>query len=121
MLIVNKLMSLISFILLVLCMLAPMKKNRILRGNKTVQVILKPHAVYGILILMTSLIHGFFAGKKAGMMTGKLAWCCLLLLLVLAGYQKRRNTRGWLLAHRWLSAVLCVLVIVHMIHGIVMA
>lgn len=31
MLIVNKLMSLISFILLVLCMLAPMKKNRALK------------------------------------------------------------------------------------------
>ena len=60
-------MSLISFILLVLCMLAPMKKNRALKGNKIVQVILKPHAVYGILIFMTSLVHG---------------------------YQKRRNTRG---------------------------
>ena len=90
----KKLMSLISFILLVLCMLAPMKKNRALKGNKIVQVILKPHAVYGILIFMTSLVHGVFAGKKAGIMSRKLAWCCLLLLLVLAGYQKRRNTRG---------------------------
>ena len=64
MLIVNKLMSLISFILLVLCMLAPMKKNRALKGNKIVQVILKPHAVYGILIFMTSLVHGVFAGRN---------------------------------------------------------
>ncbi|MFR7445182.1 MAG: hypothetical protein ACLUUO_19435 [Sellimonas intestinalis] len=57
-----------------------MKKNRALKGNKIVQVILKPHAVYGILIFMTSLVHGVFAGKKAGIMSGKLAWCCLLLL-----------------------------------------
>lgn len=40
------------------------EKNRALKGNKIVQVILKPHAVYGILIFMTSLVHGVLQVRR---------------------------------------------------------
>lgn len=115
----NLIMTVISFILLILCILAPLRKNGAARGNHILQMVLKPHTIYGILLLVTSLVHGILSGNNPAMMSGKLAWLCLLILLISSAFKGRIKTRNWLKIHRVLSVLLCLLIVVHIVHAIV--
>lgn len=119
MLILNKLMILISVVLLLLCILAPMRKV-VVRKRSLIQKILSPHAVYGVLLLITSFIHGILSGKKTGMMTGKLAWLCLLLLLCLSVLKRKMKKERWILIHRGFTVGLCILIVIHIIHATIL-
>lgn len=115
--IVNHLMILISFALLLLCMLAPLRKSAAAQEHPSLRVLLGPHALYGVLLLIVSLVHGILSGNKPEMMTGKAAWLFLLILLVLSLLKKRMQTGTWLKIHRIFAVLLCVLIAVHVIHA----
>ena len=53
-------------------------------------------------------------------MTGKAAWLCLLILLVLSLFRKRMGTAAWLRLHRVLSVLLCALIAVHILHAVLL-
>lgn len=52
-------------------------------------------------------------------MSGKPAWLCLLILLIFSAFKGRMKTRNWIKIHRVLSVLLCLLIVVHIVHAIV--
>lgn len=119
MLILNKLMILISVISWILCILVPMRKSNKFQQYPLIQKILRPHAVYGIVFLIASLIHGILSGNQPGMVTGKLAWLFLLILLIISGLKGCLKNNIWILIHRVGSILLCLLIVIHIIHAMI--
>lgn len=117
MLILNKLMILVSIVLLILCVLAPVRKHIVFQKNSVVQKVLGPHIAYGILLFVTTLVHGILSGNKAGMMTGKLAWLCLAFLLCLSALKRKMKKKRWLQLHRGCTVCLCILTVIHIMHA----
>lgn len=113
--IANHLCILISGALLILCMLTPFRRRSGGRAGQIIRGMLKPHILYGILLLFTSLIHGILSGNKAGMASGKLAWFCMLLLFLLSPGKKRRGKPGWMQLHRRMAILLCAVIAVHIV------
>lgn len=52
-------------------------------------------------------------------MSGKPAWLCLLILLIFSAFKGRMKNRNWIKIHRVLSVLLCLLIVVHIVHAIV--
>ena len=75
---------------------------------------------FALLLLIVSFLHGILSGNKPAMMTGKAAWLCLLILLVLSLFRKRMGTAAWLRLHRVLSVLLCALIAVHILHAVLL-
>ena len=120
MILLNKLMILISILLLLLlCILMPLKRSAAAKERPFLRSILRPHTIYGVLLLITSLIHGILAGSGPAMISGKIAWLCLLILLVLSFFRGRMQAAVWKKLHRRLSILLCALVLIHIVHAIV--
>ena len=92
MLILNKLMILISVVLLLLCILEPMRKV-VVRKRSLIQKILSPHAVYGVLLLITSFIHGILSGKKTGNDDGKTDLALPVITSMSISFEKK-NEKG---------------------------
>ena len=105
--ILNLFMILISFALLLLCMLAPLRKSTAAQEHPSVKMLLKPHAVCGVLLLIVSLVHGILSGHKPAMMIASL-------------FKKRMNPGAWLRLHRIFAVLLCVLIAVHVIHAVIL-
>lgn len=62
---------------------------------KGLRILLKPHVLYGWLLLVIGLMHGIMAGKNPGMISGKLVWMVLLVLLLVACLKSRmKNLSG---------------------------
>ena len=110
--ILNLIMTVISLILLILCIMAPFRKSGAARGHQMIQAVLKPHTIYGILLLVTSLVHGILSGNNP-------AWLCLLILLIFSAFKGKMKTRNWIKIHRVLSVLFCLLIVVHIVHAIV--
>lgn len=53
------------------------------------------------------------------MVTGKLAWMVLLILILLTLFRKKMKTRSWNRIHSGLAAVVCLLVVIHIVYAIV--
>lgn len=117
--ILSKLLSALSILLFILCMLAPLKKSPAVQKSSWVKAILKPHKAYAVLLLLTALAHGITAGKNPGMMSGKTAWLITLLLVIFSFAGGKLKKELWIKAHRWISALLCLLVVIHIIAVII--
>ena len=113
--VLNLFMILISFALLVLCMLAPLKKSTAAQEHPALKMLLIPHAVYGVLLLIVSFVHGILSGNKPAMMSGKAAWLCLLILLLMSLFKKRMVPGAWLRLHRIFAFFFCVLIVIHIV------
>ena len=118
--ILNLIMIFISFALLLLCMLAPLRKSAAVQKRPSLKMLFKPHGIYGVLLLIVSFLHGILSGNKPAMMTGKAVWLCLLILLILSLFRKRMGTAVWLRLHRIFSVLLCVLIAVHVLHAVLL-
>ena len=118
--ILNLIMIFISFALLLLCMLTPLRKSAAVQKRPSLKMLFKPHGIYGLLLLIVSFLHGILSGNKPAMMTGKAAWLCLLILLVLSLFRKRMGTAVWLKLHRIFSVLLCVLIAAHVLHAVLL-
>ena len=119
MLLLNKWMILVSVILFLLCMAMPLRKAKGMRGRKTVQALLRPHAWYALLLLITSLVHGIMAGKHPTMISGKLAWMVLLVVLLTSVFQKSMKSKNWRKLHQIVSILCAFLIVVHIVQAIV--
>src|SRR5699024_2199677 len=117
--ILNLIMTVISLILLILCIMASFRKSGEARGHQMLQAVLKPHTIYGILLLVTSLVHGILSGNNPAMMCGKPAWLCVLILQIFSAIRVKMKTRNWIKSHRVLTVLLCLLIVVHIGHAIV--
>ena len=118
-LLISKLLSVISVLLLLACMLAPIKKTAFAQRHPIVKSVLKYHTLYGILLLIITLFHGILAGNQPGMVSGKLAWMALLLLIVFAIPKNKMKSSVWKKIHIIISVFLCLIVIFHIIIALI--
>ena len=84
MFVLGKVLSTAAVLLCILCLAAPLKKTKAGQKIKGLRILLKPHVLYGWLLLVIGLMHGIMAGKNPGMISGKLVWMVLLVLLLAA-------------------------------------
>lgn len=89
MFVLGKVLSTAAVLLCILCLAAPLKKTKAGQKIKGLRILLKPHVLYGWLLLVIGLMHGIMAGKNPGMISGKLVWMVLLVLLLAACLKSR--------------------------------
>lgn len=95
MFVLGKVLSTAAVLLCILCLAAPLKKTKAGQKIKGLRILLKPHVLYGWLLLLIGLMHGIMAGKNPGMISGKLVWMVLLVLLLAACLKSRmKNLSG---------------------------
>lgn len=114
----NLFFMILSILLLTLCLLYRFRNAGLLRNHPFLKQLLSFHAVYGMLLLISAFIHGILAGKQPGMLTGKLAWICLLFILLHCGCRKWLSPSGWSRFHRRCSHILCCLILMHVLHAV---
>lgn len=123
--IIEKLTALLSLLLLIACMLAPLKRTAWIRRHPGMKQVIGFHTAYGIILLFTGLIHGPFClevrspGRGTAMMTGKLAWMLLLVLTLLSPLKKRMKQNTWRYLHLTLAAAGCILVAIHILQALI--
>jgi len=117
--ILERLLAAVSVLLLIGCMIAPLKKTAFAQRNPWMKKIVGYHTLYGVVLLAAAFVHGILAGNKSGMVTGKLAWMVLLILILLTLFRKKMKTRSWNRIHSGLAAVVCLLVVIHIVYAIV--
>lgn len=115
----EKLLALVSVLLLILCMLTPLRKSSLAQRHPLLKKIFSRHTLFGILLLIAALIHGILAGNTAGMITGKIAWMVLLILLLLSIFLKKRKSLFRKRIHTVLAVIVCVLVVIHVEYVII--
>ena len=118
--ILEKILALISVLLLILCMLAPLKRAELAQKHPWIRHVTGFHAVYGGILLATGLAHGILAGSGPAMMTGKLGWMLLLILTLLTPLKKKTKQVVWRRIHIAPGAAVCVLMVVHIVQSIIM-
>lgn len=117
--ILEKTLSFVSALLLILCALAPMKRTELAQRHTWIRSVTGFHTAYGIILLITGLAHGILTGSGPGMITGKLAWMLLLVLTLLTLLKKRTKQTVWRRIHIALGAVTCILVVMHIIQAVI--
>ena len=117
--ILEKALALVSVLLLILCMLAPLKRTEPAQKHPWIRRVTGFHTAYGIVLLVTGLAHGILAGSSPAMMTGKLAWMLLLILTLLTPLKKKTGSALWRKIHITLAAAACILTVVHIVQAVV--
>lgn len=80
--ILSQLLAYLSLLFFILCILAPLKKSAVAAKYKIIGIALKRHTFYAVLILPLALAHGILAGKAPGMISGKIVWMLILILII---------------------------------------
>ena len=65
-----------------------------------------------------ALLHGLMANDAPAMLSGKIAWIALMLLILSAVSRRMRTRPGWAKVHRILSACVFLLILVHILHAV---
>ena len=86
---------------------------------KGLRILLKPHVLYGWLLLVIGLMHGIMAGKNPGMISGKLVWMVLPVLLLAACLKSRMKKSVWMFLHRSLSVVFAAGIVFHIAYAVI--
>ena len=111
----NRFFMILSILLLTLCLLYRFRDAGLLRNHPFLRQLLSFHAVYGMLLLISAFIHGILAGKQPGMLTGKLAWICLIVISVHSLYRKYSDIAKWIRLHKVLYRTMYSLILLHII------
>lgn len=117
--ILEKTLALASVLLLILCILAPLKRTELAQKYPWIRRVTGFHTAYGIILLVTGLAHGILAGSGPAMMTGKLAWMLLLILTLLTPLKKKTGSALWRKIHITLAVAACVLTVVHIVQAVI--
>lgn len=64
MMILERLLAAVSVLLLIGCMIAPLKKTAFAQRNPWVKKIVGCHTLYGVVLLAAAFVHGILAGNK---------------------------------------------------------
>ena len=106
MFVLGKVLSTTAVLLCILCLAAPLKKTKAGQKIKGLRILLKPHVLYGWLLLVIGLMHGIMAGKNPGMINGKLVWMVIACSASCGLPEKPDEKSVWMFLHRSLSVVL---------------
>lgn len=115
MFVLGKVLSTAAVLLCILCLAAPLKKTKAGQKIKGLRILLKPHVLYGWLLLVIGLMHG----KNPGMISGKLVWMVLLVLLLVACLKSRMKKSVWMFLHRSLSVVFAAGIVFHIAYAVI--
>ncbi|HIY30538.1 MAG TPA: hypothetical protein H9776_02235 [Candidatus Mediterraneibacter intestinipullorum] len=118
--ILEKILALISVLLLIFCMLAPLKRTELAQKHPWIRRLTGFHTAYGIFLLVTGLAHGVLAGKDPAMITGKLAWMLLLILTLLTPLKKKAGQALWRRIHITLTVSVCALTVIHIVQAVIL-
>ena len=102
---ISHLLTAASLILLLLCLL-PRRRSMI------------RHVCYAIALTVCALLHGLMANDAPAMLSGKIAWIALMLLILSAVSRRMRTRPGWTKVHRILSACVFLLILVPILHAV---
>ena len=111
MFVLGKVLSTTAVLLCILCLAAPLKKTKAGQKIKGLRILLKPHVLYGWLLLVIGLMHGIMAGKNPGMV--------LLVLLLVACLKSRMKKSVWMFLHRSLSVVFAAGIVFHIAYAVI--
>jgi len=100
--------TIICLILFLLCLVIPMNK-----------IISRYHIPLAWSLLVFSIIHGILETRNAAMITGKLAWLSLIVVIIFA-YVLKRNNLKWKRYNISLSIIFSILVVIHIVHAIIL-
>ena len=112
MFVLGKVLSTTAVLLCILCLAAPLKKTKAGQKIKGLRILLKPHVLYGWLLLVIGL-------KNPGMINGKLVWMVLLVLLLVACLKSRMKKSVWMFLHRSLSVVFAAGIVFHIAYAVI--
>ena len=70
MFVLGKVLSTTAVLLCILCLVAPLKKTKAGQKIKGLRILLKPHVLYGWLLLVIGLMHGIMAGNACSASCG---------------------------------------------------
>lgn len=101
--------TILCIILLLLCMLEPLKKEGIFSK------VLSYHNTYAILLAVFSLLHGILAENNSGMISGIIAWL-IILIIILSACLISRDSLIWNKIHLFLSFTLVFVIIYHIFY-----
>lgn len=107
--IISHLLAAASIILLVICILP--------RRKPVTRSAMIAHALCGVALAVLALLHGLLANDTPAMLSGKIAWIALMLLLLSAMPKSLRRKAGWMKIHRTLSVCVFLLILVHILHA----
>ena len=110
---ISSLLAAVCVVFLAVLMLPAGRRVRVLQRISDSKEVRKYHALYGFLLLAAGLAHGIMAGKQPGMISGKILWMFLAVLLLLSPWKKRKNSALWKSIHRWMALAVGVLFVVH--------
>lgn len=71
---IEQLIIILSILLIILCLLMPLKNDGIY------QKLLRYHKIYAIILLIFSFVHGLLADNRSAIITGKLSLLVLIIL-----------------------------------------
>lgn len=66
MFVLGKVLSTAAVLLCILCLAAPLKKTKAGQKIKGLRILLKPHVLYGWLLLVIGLMHGLWQVRTRG-------------------------------------------------------
>ncbi len=116
--IANILLTITSLVLFLLCVMFPLRKTRCGKCRFFLAMI-KPHTFYACLLAVTALVHGILSGKNPGMISGKIAWMVLLVLIITSFLKRKLSETAWIRLHRCLSIGLSICICFHIVYAIV--
>ncbi len=113
--ILSRFLAVISLILVVFCMMSPMRRRRHAVNCPFFNTVVRYHTLWAWLLVPISLIHGILVVKSPGAISGKLTWVVLVLLTVFSLFQKKMKHRSFIMLHRALSILFCVMIAAHIV------
>ena len=95
------------------------EKNKGRAENKRTSDAAEAACVIWLALLVIGLMHGIMAGKNPGMISGKLVWMVLLVLLLAACLKSRMKKSVWMFLHRSLSVVFAAGIVFHIAYAVI--
>lgn len=115
---ISSLLAAVCVVFLAVLMLPAGRRVRVLQRISDSKAVRKYHALYGFLLLAAGLVHGIMAGKQPGMISGKILWMFLAVLMLLSPWKRRKNSALWKSIHRWMALAVGVLFVVHLVAAV---
>ncbi len=97
-------------------MLEPVKRLQMNSKFRFIYLITKYHSVYAWLLLILSLVHGFFAEQSAASAERLYGYFCFVHCF--AYVKKKMSPSVWKIIHISFSIILAIGIIVHIVHAI---
>lgn len=81
--------------------------------SKALKFLSKIHPYLGVVLLITSFLHGYLALGTIRLHTGYLTWFLIVVLFALRMWGIKSRNRYWLILHRAVAGLVVVALLIH--------